>query len=108
MKAIRLSYAICAIFLMVNAAIEMYQTGFNVDKILIIFAYTSGISWCYTKQRKMKSKEEIEEQKIKLEQVVEDMRQQLKEESGMYMKTIIRRQIVSMEQDISTLNWVLT
>ena len=56
----------------------------------------------------MKSKEEIEEHKIKLEQVVEDMRQQLKEESGMYMKTIIRRQIVSMEQDISTLNWVLT
>lgn len=56
----------------------------------------------------MKTKEEIEDQKIKLEQVVEDMRLQLKEESGMYMKTIIQRQIVSLERDISTLNWVLT
>lgn len=56
----------------------------------------------------MKTKEEIEEQKIKLEQILKDMRIQLKEESGMYMKTIIQRQIVSLERDISTLNWVLT
>jgi hypothetical protein len=51
MKTSKILYTICALYLMVNAGIEMLQTGFNVDKLLVILAYSSGISWCYTTQR---------------------------------------------------------
>jgi hypothetical protein len=55
----------------------------------------------------MKTYNEIQEQIVKLEQVISFLKKELTSDVSVYMSEKIKRQISMLESDIKTLKWVI-